>query len=503
MADDHTQRPTRASQPPPRPGSGNAPATSSSVDPLAELARLIGQNDPFAEFGGAAAQPSTRQAGHHEEQDYYGAQHDMPAQASYAEEPYAAPAASFPPPPGQPPHHDSYGETDHPPEEAYAPGVMPDQSDYDQEPYYPNNPHSEGEEINFYEDVPPRRRWGIIAISAIFVLAVIGGAGAFGYRALLGESAPSGPPPVIKADTTPSKIIPTPKNKNLKTGKLINDRITNGGQNAKLVPREEQPIEITGKSDHSAGSELHQAANIAPAGAVHQAPLGNGMIGVEPRKVHTIAIRPDQLTETKPPTVAAAIPAAPPAPPPEPTPPASKAIAHTKPVEQQNSEAHIAVKPASHVAAKPAEHHRVEVARVQPRHHVAPARKAPLSLSPNAPAPTARRTSERPMHTAAVAAAPTRMDPNRAVASTSRSGGYAVQVVARHSEAEAKASFQHLQSKYPQQLGGRALLIRRVNLGSKGVYYRAMVGPFASGEQAKQLCAHLKAAGGQCIIQKI
>jgi SPOR domain len=45
-------------------------------------------------------------------------------------------------------------------------------------------------------------------------------------------------------------------------------------------------------------------------------------------------------------------------------------------------------------------------------------------------------------------------------------------------------------------------MIRRVDLGSKGVYYRAMVGPLSS-EQASELCSRLKSAGGACIIQKI
>ena len=36
----------------------------------------------------------------------------------------------------------------------------------------------------------------------------------------------------------------------------------------------------------------------------------------------------------------------------------------------------------------------------------------------------------------------------------------------------------------------------------KGVYYRAMVGPFASSEEASQFCGSLKAAGGQCFVQR-
>jgi cell division septation protein DedD len=50
--------------------------------------------------------------------------------------------------------------------------------------------------------------------------------------------------------------------------------------------------------------------------------------------------------------------------------------------------------------------------------------------------------------------------------------------------------------------GGREPMVRRADLGAKGVYYRTMVGPFVSAEQATELCSNLKAAGGSCIVQK-
>jgi cell division protein FtsN len=40
-------------------------------------------------------------------------------------------------------------------------------------------------------------------------------------------------------------------------------------------------------------------------------------------------------------------------------------------------------------------------------------------------------------------------------------------------------------------------------LGDKGVYYRAMVGPFSSTEEAAQFCSNLKTAGGQCVVKGI
>ena len=69
----------------------------------------------------------------------------------------------------------------------------------------------------------------------------------------------------------------------------------------------------------------------------------------------------------------------------------------------------------------------------------------------------------------------------------------------RKTEDEARASYQVLQQKYASVLGGREA---RFDLGDKGVYYRALIGPFATADQANSFCGDLKAAGGRCIVQK-
>jgi hypothetical protein len=145
-----------------------------------------------------------------------------------------------------------------------------------------------------------------------------------------------------------------------------------------------------------------------------------------------------------------------------------------------------------------------EARAAPPERHAAsaPRANAPLSLNPDAnaavpaPAPAART----PMRTAAVppAAAPARTAPP---AAASGGGGSYVQVSSQRSEAEAQAAFHSLQSKYPNQLGNRQPVIRKVELGEKGTYFRAMVGPLA-GNEATELCTGLKAAGGSCLIQR-
>lgn len=76
-----------------------------------------------------------------------------------------------------------------------------------------------------------------------------------------------------------------------------------------------------------------------------------------------------------------------------------------------------------------------------------------------------------------------------------------VQVSSQKTEADAQASYKALQGKFPGVLGSRPPLIKRADLGEKGVFYRAMVGPFGSRDEAVQVCTSLKAAGGQCVIQ--
>jgi cell division septation protein DedD len=94
------------------------------------------------------------------------------------------------------------------------------------------------------------------------------------------------------------------------------------------------------------------------------------------------------------------------------------------------------------------------------------------------------------------------VSPGENAAVPANDGGYVVQVSAGRSDAEAQSSFKTLQSRYPHVLGDRSPLIRRVELGKKGTFYRAQVGPFDTVEQAKRFCARLKSTGGHCMVQK-
>ena len=91
--------------------------------------------------------------------------------------------------------------------------------------------------------------------------------------------------------------------------------------------------------------------------------------------------------------------------------------------------------------------------------------------------------------------------PEAAASRAVEAGGFVVQLSAQRSEAEAQSAFRNLQAKY-SVLSGRELLIRRKDLGEKGIFFAAQVGPFGVKSDADQLCETLKATGGACFVQR-
>jgi hypothetical protein len=296
------------------------------------------------------------------------------------------------------------------------------------------------------EDQKPRRG-GMMTVVAVLALAVVGTGGAFAYRTYVG-SPRSSEPPIIRADAGPTKVVPAPSGDGVAK---VPDRMTSGGAE-KIVPREEAPVDVNA-GPRQVFPPLNQnpnpplAASVAP-GKPPVAPMASGTLaGDEPRKIKTLAVKGDaaDVAATPAPKPAAAPRAAP-----------SPAAARTPAQAAANANA---------------------------------SANAPLSLSPqgaqSAPEPQTRVASTAP-----------------AQAPASSGGSFVVQVSSQRSEADAQASYRALQGKFPSVLGSRAPLIKRADLGDKGVYYRAMVGPFGSSEEAAQVCGNLKTAGGQCVVQK-
>jgi len=114
--------------------------------------------------------------------------------------------------------------------------------------------------------------------------------------------------------------------------------------------------------------------------------------------------------------------------------------------------------------------------------------------------PTPAATNTAPVATPQAPPRPVQTTAVTPTQNTAPGGGYVVQVASQRSEADAQASFKALQQKYPSVLGSHQAMIRRADLGEKGIYYRAQIGPFPA-DQAKELCSSLKSAGGQCMVQ--
>ncbi len=414
-ADEHNERPRHE-------------AGGRDADPLAELARLIGQSDPFAEL---KRKPTERQAGSDDAPPGWLARAPASAYDAYQAVEPAFDARR----PADTSEYPAADRTGQPPDAA---DVRYEPSDYD-ERYRVAMPSAEGHS-DYYGDempddgaVPPPRRPGwLIPVVAVLGLAVVGTAGAFGYRALTGPSTPAAAPPVIKADTTPAKVAPA-----VQPGEAqpkIFDRVGETPASERVVSREEQPVDVTRPRlvpppPTMGAPPTVPSPNTAPAASV---PPANAN---EPKRVRTTVIRP--------------VPADP-------------------------------AQPNAGLGAPTAPTARTPLAN--PPARTAPTKSGPLALNP--------QSAEAPAQ------------PVRTVRAAPADGTYVVQVSAQKTESDAQSSYRALQAKYPNVLGGREASIRRADLGDKGVYYRAQVGPFATANQATTFCDNLKAAGGQCIVQR-
>lgn len=296
------------------------------------------------------------------------------------------------------------------------------------------------DEQDFYDDEPtPRRRKVWMTAAAVCALAVVGSASAFGYRAIFGKSGSSAPPPVITANASPIKVVPPAPAADPQAGKINYDRFGDKGQGEKVVVREEQPVDVNAvKPEPPAPAPTPPAAAAPPAA----------------------------------PTTTAALP---------PVAPAAPALASSSPASEPKKVRTVTIKPEQSSGLDSLS---ARSAAVQ----------SPLSRSTSAPAQGASQSN--PVRTASA-------PPNvRPPAEPSIAGGFMVQVSSQKSEADAKASYKTLQAKFPNQLQNRSAVIRKAEVSGKGTFYRAQVGPFSSSDQANEFCNNLKAAGGQCMVQK-
>jgi hypothetical protein len=387
------------------------------------------------------------------------------------------------------------------------------QDDYEDERHDDRDDNDDGYGDEHDPDLHTSRRGGFVFVAAVFALAVLGTAGAFGYRAIFGAPAMPALPPIIKAEGGPNKIIP--KDASSQDSIARQADTTNTGSGERLVSREERPVDITPPIASTAPRTVSTVPvfpdppTVGGPGAI-VGYRGNPTAGNPAMPVEPPAPAAPVTTATAPnpaPSATQITPSSPAAPMGTTIAPAASGMpAATAPKKIRTVTIHTDSPGASEPVAGPS-------AGSPPRPGTQPgsstqgssAGNAPLSIVPSsteAPAAPARPRPP-PVQPVPLNKPPANETASAVPAAPAATGGsYAVQVSSQRSEADAQSSFRDLQAKYPSVLGGREPIIRRADLGAKGIYFRAMVGPFTSSDQASELCSNLKAAGGSCIVQK-
>ncbi|GEP10452.1 SPOR domain-containing protein [Methylobacterium gnaphalii] len=443
-----------------------APAPS-RADPLAELARIVGQDDPFrallASRGDQAApRPAveTRQSGRIEPSFSEAAQAEDFAAAQ------ASPADAFD-------HYLANVE-----QGAYADGAAGEQHD-------PSAFDDSGAGYRAPVAKRPNRR--LVQVGAGIGVLTLCVTGALGLK-LMRSHGSNGEPVTVLADKTPLKIAP-PTADGLEIPdqkKQIYERNAKDSQ-IKVVNREEQPLDVAQAARSASGNG---ASGTTPGNTA----LLTDSLG-EPRRVRTVSVKPDTpvtaasqaQAQGQPQGVASADAGQVSPIPTMMMPDASPAAASQTPVSQPRS---VTRSPAPTPVPAPKPVQTADASGATPEmpaaEPVPPARKAPQRVASIAPETTASTD-------AAPAAAP------KATASTASVGGFSVQIGVRASESDAHAAFRQMQSKY-SQLSGKPELIQQAEVGGKAIY-RVRVGPLAKND-ATSLCTELKGAGGQCFVSK-
>jgi len=482
----------------------DAPAPrGSDADPLAELARLIGQRAPRPGQGGGIAPDPQGYDDALPRVDWAAGDDAYAEPAHAAHDGYASHAShdaawshqaddrdrgyDDPPPQHYADPEPEYDDDSERPPAAYGAGLprlaspaRDDEAGDERRHFAARGPYTRdaAHDRDVEDDEPETgaaRHSGKVLILAVLGLAVLGSAGAFAYRAMFGGAVVAGLPPIIKPAEGPIRVQPNQEAQAGKPGQAEPARKTG----ERLVEHQEQPVDV--QSANPPAPRIVQTIPVISNSATVQVPGGQS---AELNAPAPMPLPGAQQPMASPPFAASGAQV------PQPGPGASGAkqvrtvIIH--PGQQAAGNPAPAAPPPA--AIHPAKPH--EPAAPKPRQTATAG--GPLSIVPGPEG----GSQARPVQNHVAMRAPERVE------ATSAAGGYAVQVTSQRSEAEAEAAYRALQAKYPQELGGHRPLVRRADLGAKGTYYRALVGPFASGEQASELCSKLKAAGGSCIVQK-
>jgi hypothetical protein len=400
-------------------------ATKPENDPLAELARLIGgHEDPLKNVFAAEAHAAPRRE-----------------PAFEAQQPHYAPEA----------HYGAYDDT------AMRGSIQPHQPSYPA--YEPTRPVEDDPSWDMATEAPayaeprkPRLSRAAMIAAAVFGVGVLGIGGTYAFK---GKMPGSREIATIQAASGPVKIAPPANDGDQQTQSASLLEKDAAKTTAKVVSREEQPIDLNTLPQKSARVISMQPGDSQAAAAQQQTSMGGGMANlIEPKKVKTVSVRPDGSiipnSEMAGMGGNAPLPVARPASVGTPTSAAATPKASTP-----------APKMATRVSTTPA-------ADVAPK------------AAPRAATETTKTKS------AALDDEPT---------ATTR-GQWAAQLAASPSEDEARSTASRMASKYSSELGGRRPTFRKAEVNNKTVY-RVRVGGLSK-EEASSICQKISG----CFVAK-
>ena len=321
----------------------------------------------------------------------------------------------------------------------------------------------------------------------IVALTLLGAAG-FGLYWVLGNAAPSGPAPLLTADSTPVKETPTvdPAASTPNQSVVFNEIDgVQPGADEQLVSRDQADVnEVTQvpppeTSDEGLANRKVRTVTVRPDGTIvssDDSVAGSSMLPVVRPNVPAV---PGAQTASSALTTASAEQ-------PLTTPPATTPQPITPPPATVTPVQAGATVPAVDAAG----------AAIPGKTTVIPLAK-PSSFRPQ-PTGTPPATSVNAIIQQAPASATPTPTPAPEAGSVQLSNAPAyVQLASHRTEAEARQSANTIVSRFGPLFKGANLEVQRIELGDRGIYYRVRV-PADSLQSANDLCAQVKAAGGDC-----
>jgi len=125
---------------------------------------------------------------------------------------------------------------------------------------------------------------------------------------------------------------------------------------------------------------------------------------------------------------------------------------------------------------------------------------APMSLSAEQSTGAAKQEMAKTADVS-TAAEPAGAAPKQ-MAAAPAAGSYLVHLSSYKDPKNADSGWANLKGRFPNLLSGMSPTVKRVDLGTKGIFHRLYAGPVANADDAKKLCAAFKQRGVYCVPSK-